>query len=369
MSFEDIPGQTSAKALAEAWLHNDRVPHSILIRGPAGTSKRTLAIELSKAINCTEVGVAPCHDCGSCRKIENLIHPDVHVLLPLTSGARKRNEGDVRELMRTEALAYLGEQTNLAVSNVNIARELLLMLQREIYFAPTEGKRKIGIVFEADRMHPAGANALLKTLEEPPKRALLILVSTFPERLLPTIRSRCQSLKTRALSRDELQEHLQPLQLAPDRFELTVRLAEGNLHRAQEISTGGIDAVRERAERFLKSACEQEDDEYWKLTSEIGGKEEREELERFLEICAQYLRDLFLMMHGCEHQARHIDRKDFLQRMQSLLPPTMLGPVAEEVDRAFQNILQNVTPALALVDLWRRLGQREFGMASQGTSR
>ena len=357
MSLDSIPGQHGAKTLAVAWLRNQRIPHSILIKGPAGTSKRMLAIEVAKAVNCAQPGSAACDACASCRKIDNLVHPDVYALMPLVVGSKK--SGDTRDQIRSQVMAYLTDQTSLAVSNVNIAREHLLNLQREIYFAPTEGNRKIGIVFEADRMHPAGSNALLKTLEEPPNRALLILVSSFPERLLPTIRSRCQNMVTHSLSRAELGEHLRRMKLAPDRFELTLRLADGNLHRAHDVATGGIDATRTRVENFLLSACEKDDKEFWRLTAEIGGKAEREELERFLEICAQYLRDLFLIKNGREHLARHIDRSEFLRRVDSRLTPEMLETVAVEVDQAFQNLTQNVAPTLALVDLWRRLGPRE----------
>ena len=356
MSLANVPGQEGAKTLAAAWLRNQRIPHSILIKGPAGTSKRTLAMEVAKAVNCAQPGNGACDSCASCRKIDNLVHPDVHALMPLVAGSKK--SGDARDQMRSEVMEYLNDQTTLTVSNVNIAREHLLNLQREIYFAPTEGNRKIGIVFEADRMYPAGSNALLKTLEEPPNRALLILVSTFPERLLPTIRSRCQNMVTHALGREELGEHLRPLKLAPDRLELTLRLADGNLHRANHVATGSIDATRTRVENFLLSACKKDDKEFWRLTAEIGGKAERQELERFLETFSQYLRDLFLIKYGREHLARHIDRSEFLHLV-DCLTPEMLETVAAEVDQAFQNITQNVAPSLALVDLWRRLGPRE----------
>jgi DNA polymerase-3 subunit delta' len=364
MSLDNIPGQGGAKALATAWLRTQRVPHSILIKGPAGSSKRTLAMEIAKAVNCAEPVDAACDTCPSCRKIENLVHPDVHALMPLVSGSKKT--GDATQQMRSEVMGYLRDHTNLAVSNVNIAREHLLNMRREIYFAPTEGNRKIGIVFEADRMHPAGSNSLLKTLEEPPSRALLILVSTFPERLLPTIRSRCQNMVTRSLSRLELEEHLQPMRLAPDRFELTVRLADGNLHRAKDVATGSIDATRTRVESFLLSGCKKEDNEFWRLTAEIGGKAAREDLEQFLEICAQYLRDIFLIRNGREHRARHIDRSEFLHRINTCLTPEMLEAIAEEVDQAFLNITQNVAPTLALVDLWRRLGNGDASTCVPG---
>ena len=357
MALDNIPGQEGAKSLAAAWLRNQRVPHSILIKGPAGTSKRALAMEVAKAVNCTEPGDVACDTCPSCRKVENLAHPDVHALMPLVTGGKK--SGNATEQMRSEVMAYLHDHANLAVSNVNIAREHLLNLQRQIYFAPAEGNRKIGIVFEADRMHPAGSNSLLKILEEPPNRALLILVSTFPERLLPTIRSRCQNMVTRSLSRFELEEHLRPMRLAPDRFELAVRLADGNLHRAKDVATGSIDATRTRVENFLLSGCNKEDNEFWRLTAEIGGKVERQDLERFLDICAQYLRDLFLIRNGRDRRARHIDRSEVLHRINTCLTPEMLEELADEVDHAFQNITQNVSPTLALVDLWRRLGKGE----------
>ena len=364
MTFDNVPAQRKAKALVEAWLRNERVPHSVLIKGPPGTCKRILAMEFAKALNCLQDGVLSCNVCVSCRKIDNLMHPDVRVLMPLAAGSKRRTEGEMWDLMRSDVLAYIQNNTNLALSNANLAREHLSSLQREIYFAPTEGRKKVGIIFEADCMHPAGANALLKTLEEPPSRAHLVLVSTFSERLLPTIRSRCQTVKTQALNRNEHEVHLRPMKLAPDRFDLTVRLADGNLQRATEVSSGDFDETRRRVERFFQAAVKQKDEEYWKLVAELGGKTERLELERFLETCGQYLRDLFLVRNGRRSHARHLDRMDFLRRLESRITAEELQTAIDELDEAFLSVTLNVAPSLALVDLWRCLSHQTTQTAS-----
>jgi DNA polymerase-3 subunit delta' len=177
MSFSQIQGQNSAIQILRQALIHGRLAHAYVLAGPEGVGKRLTALTLAKAMNCLappEPGEA-CDGCASCLKIHSRNHADVVQIEP---------DGDFIK--------------------IDQVREL----QRQLRFRPLEGGRRACILDSAERMNEAAANALLKTLEEPPAETHLFLVTARPHRLLPTILSRCQWVKFKPLSRGHLAQIL-----------------------------------------------------------------------------------------------------------------------------------------------------------------
>jgi len=177
MAFSQIWGQNSAIQILRQALIHDRLAHAYLLVGPDGVGKRLTALTLAKAMNCLappEPGEA-CEACFSCSKINSSNHADVVRIEP---------DGDFIK--------------------IDQVREL----QRQLRFRPLEGGRRACILDGADRLNEPAANALLKTLEEPPAETHLFLVTDRPHRLLPTILSRCQWVKFLPLSRSHLAQIL-----------------------------------------------------------------------------------------------------------------------------------------------------------------
>lgn len=358
LSFDDIIGQQYAKNQIEVWLQSGHVPHAILLSGSPGTGKRRMALALGKALNCHEAGAMACGRCPSCHKIDELAHPDLHLLTPLAPRRGKSNSPNLREEMRQAVQEYVQENVNSNRGNVNIARDYLDQLQRDMGYAPVEGPYKIGLIFDAEAMHPAGANAFLKTLEEPPGNAVFILVSSTPERLLPTILSRCQNVPLRRLNQAELRRHMQDAGIEVERAAVAARLGGGSLQQAVKIAEGSIDDVRSWAEKFLSAAARGEDGVYWELLDEMSVRTEREQLNRFLEVCSSYLRDLFLLCLACESQVVHLDRLEWLRQIQTGFSREQIEAAAIEVDRVAENLARNVNAQNVLADLWRYLRRR-----------
>jgi DNA polymerase III subunit delta' len=369
LSFEQIIGQERAKSMAEAWIAAGRLPHSILICGPAGAGKRRFALELAKGILCREEGVRACDRCVSCHKVDSLLHPDVHMLLPLPPRRGKKNDARILEEMRDAVTDYVQQDDTFFHSTTNIARDHLRLLQREMAYAPVEAHARIGLIFEADCMHPAGANSLLKILEEPPSSALFILVSAAPERMLSTVLSRCQRLSLRRLNRGELREYFKTTDLESERVELAVRLGEGSLQRAGQVARGEVDELRGRVEGFLTAGVRGEDEAYWSMLEELGARSDRGRLEQFLTLCSAYIRDLFLLAYGRGEEISLVDRRVLLEQLRSQMEVEQIEAIAMEIDRAFDYLSRNVNVNLILVDLWRRLGsevRRRHGTAATG---
>lgn len=180
MSFQKFPRQQQVVELLQRSLARNRLAHGYLFTGEALDELEAVALTLARTLNCRnpvtgEGGAAIdcCDECLSCRKIDRGNYPDLHILRP---------ESKMR-ILRVEQL-----------------RDLM----REMNLKPSEAQFKVGVIVAADRMNTESANAFLKTLEEPPERSILILLSTEPQRLLETIVSRCLRLTFAGGARREL---------------------------------------------------------------------------------------------------------------------------------------------------------------------
>ncbi len=205
--WDGISGQTRVLGLLQRAIERSRVPHAYLFSGPAGAPLLETSTALAAALNCQTARGQGCGACESCSKIIQGIHPDVVTLV---------REGAAQivpiESVRTQVIGRIG-------------------------LPPHEADTRVFIVEEATAMAPPAANALLKTLEEPPARTLFILCTTAPEQLLPTLRSRCQRVRfgggtATAVDADPARaERIARLgeELAGDRHDTTLpnRVAEG----------------------------------------------------------------------------------------------------------------------------------------------
>src|SRR5579862_9125087 len=166
MAFKDFPKPSQGVQLLQRSLARGRLGHAYLFTGHRLEELERLARTLAKTLNCQKpvktggVATDSCDECPSCRKIDNETHVDIHWARP---------------------------ESKSRVVTVEQTRELM----REIQLKPTEAEYKVAIIAAADRLNVQAANAFLKTLEEPPAKSVLILLSTEPSRILETILSRC----------------------------------------------------------------------------------------------------------------------------------------------------------------------------------
>lgn len=163
MGFDSLLGNDQLRQRLTAAAASGRLSHSYLLAGPAGAGKHTAAQLLAAAMQCTADAGVPCLRCAQCRKVLSDCHPDV---ITVDDSAHK----------------------TIAVKVIREARQ-------DAFIRPNEGKRKVYIIPRAQDLGPAGQNALLKVMEEPPEYAAFLLLSENPDRLLATIRSRCVELQ------------------------------------------------------------------------------------------------------------------------------------------------------------------------------
>lgn len=261
--FEAVLGQTRAVHVLSRALERDRLASAYLFEGPGGIGKERLALALAEAVLGAGLHGAARAELG--RRIASGAHPDVRVVRPRTEGSR-----------------------NLPVATV---REDVLPFAQ---YAPFEARAAFLIFPEADvsfpEAHPEAANAMLKTLEEPRAGVHFLLLSARPERLLVTIRSRCQRLGLARLGDDILERILAERGVAPDARRTAIALADGRADRALELAeSGAADALLELALRLDAAIASGRPGQTARAAEEIA---KTEPFGRVLEALAAFYRDV-----------------------------------------------------------------------------
>jgi len=206
------------RALATA-TERGRLPHALLFAGPQGVGKATTALVLAQALNCSVAGPTDaCGECRSCGKVARGIHPDFHWIGP---SPRIIKIGQVRDIIGA------------------------------VGYRPHEGKRRVIVVDEAHTMQGPAQNAFLKTLEEPPASTTLILVTAAPGSLLPTVRSRCQTLRFSRVGQDAVREYLETRAGVPaNEAQLRAALTPGSIGGALALD---LDSYSELLETVVEA--------------------------------------------------------------------------------------------------------------------
>jgi len=209
MSLTRILDQDVALRALRGFLEQDRIPPGLLFWGPDGVGKRLAALEFAKAVNCLSGIKDACDTCVSCRKITHGTHPDVRLIVP----ARK-----------------------LRIIPVSVVEEIIDI----VLYRPHEGRYRVFLFEDADRINVQAQNKLLKTLEEPPTPAVFIFITSQPRQVLPTIRSRCQGVRFGLLSpgtvADIVERETQTDRAAAETF---AALAHGQAGPALEMARSG----------------------------------------------------------------------------------------------------------------------------------
>jgi DNA polymerase III delta' subunit len=234
-----LVGQSSAIGYLDSWLHNGTLP-PLLFTGPAGVGKRTAALMLSQATNCSEPGQRPCGICRSCRAIAQLSYPDLRLLLPIRLPKKDSEPEEVAAVMLARYPEFaLGQVQPVPDPKLKIPIDAVRWLRVEMAKPPLQARRRFFVLLHAHQMNNEAANALLKTLEEPQTQSTLILTTASPTSLPPTIRSRCQVVRFSAVAPGALCSWL----------EENAGASSADAELAASVSGGSIGA----ALRFLES--------------------------------------------------------------------------------------------------------------------
>ncbi|MFQ5835575.1 MAG: DNA polymerase III subunit delta', partial [bacterium] len=318
MSFKEIKGQPLPIKILQKEITTSSLSGAYLFVGPTGVGKTLTALTFTKALNCKIGGLDSCDRCSSCRKIDHLNHPDVRVITP--------EEGSIKI-------------------------EQIRDLKREAGYKLFEGKKKVWIIEEADKLTLEAANSLLKILEEPPPDVVFILISEIPEKLLPTILSRCEIIHFFPLSSKALHSIIaEYLPSNSPKANLIKKLARGRVGEVLNlIKDENILKARDAVLDILSKKISLED--IFRLIN-IWKDYGTTELERILDVIIFWFRDLLILKQGNRKEVFNYDRIEELKNQKEVYSYGSIKQAIETVERTKGYLKCNVNQSLALEAMW-----------------
>ncbi len=356
-SLFEAPAANEAAGDGEA----TRSVPALLFDGPEGTGKLYTAVDFARRLCCERD--EPCDLdssdlCASCRRAANLEHPGIHVVFPTPSqGAGEDSDGDVADIaaaLETRRADIFAAHRFARATSIRIARARAT-LERAAQ-KPFESPFDVFVFHDAHRMRVEAQNALLKLVEEPPAHVVLIFVTTNPEAILYTIRSRCQRVRFLPLRAEVVERILRGYYGADAKAaRRAAALALGSVTRARDLLESGDDSEREAAVAFVEALASH--DAAWALEQALsmGRGANREAVGRFLDDVAVILRDV---MAGSDAPRINADLAARLDRLSPAWPTARIPALISAIDRARREItVNNATIDATLAGLFLELAR------------
>jgi DNA polymerase III subunit delta' len=356
VGFQDFLGNAATVARLRECIRAQRFPQALILAGPRGAGKYTLALMLARAVNCldpVESDGLPdfCGACSNCARIGEAANLDERVAEAVA--ARE----DLREVDKRETRIFVQTHPDVLVIPPDPPQLLIKLGQvRQVIHAayrrpPVEGRRSF-YIFTASAFMKEAANSLLKVLEEPPENTSIVLLAENVHELLPTIRSRAVVHRLGALPAAELEALLAKRrpELKPQERALASRLAEGAVGRALTLDLGAYLGSRQDALIVLHTALREPD--YAKLFQATdtyrAGADGQEKTLNLLRALGSLLEDLLLVAAGAPHLMRNVDLGAELSRLADGLGLEWIDGAAQALTQVEQGMRRNLLRSLSL---------------------
>jgi DNA polymerase-3 subunit delta' len=360
VGFQDFLGNTQTVTHLRESIRAERFPHSLILAGPRGAGKYTLALMLAKAVNClnptesrTESGPLPdfCGVCSNCTRIGDSANLEslVAEAVEARDGLRETDKRDTRILIQThpDVLIVPPDPPQLLIKLGQVRQ----VIHVAYYRPPVESKRSFSI-FTSSAFMKEAANSLLKVLEEPPDHTSLILLTENPQEMLPTIRSRAVIHRLGAIPATDLESLLAQRrpELKPADRSLAARLAEGAVGRALTIDLAAYLTSRQDALILLRTALREPDySQLFKATESYrAGADGQEKTISLLRALGSLLEDLLLVVAGTPHLIRNLDLAAELDRLGQGVNVDWIDSAARALAQVEQGMRRNLLRSLSL---------------------
>jgi DNA polymerase-3 subunit delta' len=353
--FSDFRGNPETLHRLRDMLARDHFPHAMILAGPVGSGRYTLALMLAKAMNClgrpTTDGLPDfCGKCSNCARIALSQDLDARFAeaVEARENLRETDKKETRILIQThpDVLIIPPDPPQMMIKVDQIRRVI-----ESIYYRPAEARERVYVFADSSFMKEA-ANALLKVLEEPPGFATIFLLTESNDKLLPTIRSRAMTFTLAALPADEIERDL--AQQHPEwnvkQRALVARLSEGAIGRARRFDLVKYTAARNHALIILNTALRSgEHSELFKVTETYrAGADGREKTDQLLSTLYSVLRDLMLLNSGTQELVHNTDIQGELQKLAAATDFDGINHAAVRLVEVERGIRRNLLRSLSL---------------------
>jgi DNA polymerase-3 subunit delta' len=366
MKFSDIPGQKEIIGKLIGSVRSERVSHAQIFTGPEGCGSLALALAYGQYVSCENRSQNDsCGTCKSCVKYEKMIHPDLHFVFPVIKD-KKTNEPvsdnyieQWRDFIRQSP--YFGLNKWLESIEVGNAQGLIFAseaseIMKKLGLKAFESDFKVMIIWLPEKMHLATANKLLKLIEEPPEKTLFLLVSDEPDKVVPTILSRCQLVKISSFRTGDVSAYLtERFRIHKAKADDISRVSNGNINRAIELCENEDSSLLnlERFKNLMRFAWKRD------IVSIIGWSEEmasigREPQKSFLSFSLRLTREnLMLTLDQLKNSLVYLTgaEVEFSSKFHPFINQDNIYSITEELNKAFAHIEGNGNAKIIFLDL------------------
>ncbi len=321
MPLSDVVGHDRVVEVLRRSLRSGKTAHAYIFEGPSGCGRRKTALALIQALFCPTATDDACGVCASCSKVANGNHADIHIVEPLP---------DKRDI------------------NISQLRDV----QRDLAMRPYEAPRAACIIEPADKMNVNSANSFLKTLEEPPGNAIIILITENADMLLSTIRSRCQLVRFSPLSPEHVRLLLERNGMEAENAALLAPLSDGSMQRALEFDNDSLALRREQLIKRLSALSLDRVATIFDASEELSGN--RDETLETIDMLLSFSRDLVHLAAGCG-TIINTTIQPMLEKLGSRLNLQGALQLAEDILETRRSVQRNANAKLALDHLFIKI--------------
>jgi DNA polymerase-3 subunit delta' len=366
MNFSQIPGQKEIIGKLIKSVQEERVSHAQIFTGPAGCGNLALALAFARYVSCEDKGTEDsCGKCKSCVKYEKMIHPDLHFVFPVIKG--KKSTEPVSDNYLPEWREFVGKSPYFNITewldfiDVGNAQGLIFASEaaeiiKKLSLKTFESDFKIMVIWLPEKMHHSAANKLLKLIEEPPEKTLFLLVPDEPEKVIPTILSRCQLVKIPSFRNEDIENYISGrFNLTGNRLADITRVANGNIIRAIELCVGEETTLLtlEGFKSLMRFAWKRDINSIIIWSEEMASKG-RESQKYFINYSLRMIRENFMLtLDQVKNNLVYLTGEEagFSKKFHPFINDKNIFALAEEFNLAYAHIESNGNPKIIFLDL------------------
>jgi len=345
--FSSLTGNNRVKEVLKRMLTSGRLPGALLFVGEEGIGKKLFALEVARTLNCrSPKDDEACGVCSGCTRIFKINYP--------TSA----DSDDWKQMIWTDH-----RDVGMVVAPKRVLRvEQMRAIEREANYRPVEGKARVFIIDEAEKLNDPSANALLKVLEEPPSTSHIILITARPAMLLPTILSRCQVIRFAPLPAADIETYLTKNNLVDAKSaRVRARAASGSIAKALSGDIDTFTAQRTAMLKVLDALVSDNRVQLLRSQEQLNEAQYKDEFEERLDVLETLIRDAWMLSLGSQRaQLVNEDLSKDLEPIAKRMDPTKAAAWILEIEDMREQLIVNINRKASTDALFMQMASGEI---------